>query len=169
VPLVSDDSEEYKEHVEFFRWFRGGYLSAFSQAEFTLGRLVSRFNLKPFVAEKYNNIQAGFSARLSSFSSLFSDHDMLAEYREWATLSASELEARYARRNFLAHGFARFEASTEQWDIRRIKYIKGNPWNEETMTLTPSDFIPISSRMSINTQRIVEVAMQLNIKFDLEF
>ena len=155
--------------IDNFNTFRGGFLSSFAQIEFTVGRLLARFNdTSPFEGT-LNTVRFRVESRVDAFEDFFSTRSELVDYKAEAVFLCSKLRTTYDLRNFLAHGIVRFDVDTGTFTIRRILPAPNNPWQEVHIEIL-SEAVPSHiSEMSLFCQRFMFFAREINDKYQLQF
>ena len=170
MPWVSrPPSPETQIEVDNFNTFRGGFLSSFAQIEFTIGRLLARFNGTPPFDGALDTVKFRFESRVDAFEKFFSTRVELVDYKDEAEFLCSKLRTTYDLRNFLAHGIARFDVDTGIFTIRRILPAADNPWQEVHIEIRSEAVHSYLSDMSLFCQRFMYFAREINDKYQLQF
>jgi len=170
MPWVSrPPSPKAKTLIDDFNTFRGGYLNSFAQMEFTVGRLLSRFNVTPPFEATLNSVKYRFESRLDAFESLLASRPELASFKKQGMALCSRIRDTYDLRNYFAHGIVRLEIETQLFTVRRILPSKEDPWQEVSIEIHPDQIAPEVSKMGLLTQEFMHFARDLSEEFDLEF
>ncbi|MEM6555500.1 MAG: hypothetical protein AAF642_06485 [Pseudomonadota bacterium] len=163
MPWVSrPPTRETQAIIDDFNTFRGGFLNSYAQMEFTVGRLLSRFNAtSPFIGSQ-NGVNFRFESRLDAFEKLLEERNELREYCSQGLKLCSRLRATDQLRNYFAHGIVRYEAENLTFTIRRILPSKEDPWKEVALEIDASEIAPKLSEMSLLTQEFMYFARELS-------
>jgi len=170
MPWVSrPPSPEIQAKVDLFNTFRGGYLSAFAQMEFTVGRLLSRFNSTDPFSGALNEVKFRFESRVDTFEEFFISRPELQNFTADALELCTGLRERYDLRNFLAHGIVRFDAETDEFTVRRILPSQSDPWQEVSLVVPFEVVAGELSKMSLFCQRFMFFAREVSETYQLDF
>ena len=137
--------------------------------EFTVGRLLSRFNVTSPFSGSQDGVKFRFESRLVAFEKLLKERDELRSYRSQGLKLCSRLRAKDQLRNYFAHGIVRYEAENMTFTIRRILPSKKDPWEEVALDIHVSEIAPKLSDMSLLTQEFMYFARDLSEQFALQF
>ncbi len=169
MPLVSEPSDEAKEIVDQFRWFRGGTLSGFAQLEFSMCRLLSGMKERPDEFDGLNKFPYRAESRANLFKQVFQTNDSLLTFREQAVFISDHFLILIELRNYLAHGFSRINMQTNKIEIRRFVPTKTNEWNEDQWNLDFSKLVPLGQEIDEYTNSSVGFCIEVSNHFQLDF
>lgn len=170
MPWVSrPPSPETQQLIDDFNTFRGGYLNSFAQMEFTVGRLLSRFNVTPPFEHALDNVKYRFESRIDALENLLVDKSELTQAKKQGLVLCSRIRSTYDLRNYFAHGIVRLDVDTLVFTVRRILPEKNDPWHEVSIDIHAKQIAPELSRMSLLTQEFMHYARELSENFGLEF
>lgn len=170
MPWVSKaPSPEVQERVDLFNLFRGGFLASFAQVEFTMGRMLSRFNDTPPFEGSFDKPKFKVEGRVDAFQEFFESRSELKNYSEQATQLCNKMREKIELRHFLAHGLVRFDVSANHFTVRRIQPSSDDPWNEIEIDI-PADVLPNEiSKMGLFAQEFMYFAREVSENYSLEF
>lgn len=170
MPWVSHPPNPKTQAVtDDFNTFRGGYLNSYAQMEFTVGRLLSRFNVTPPFNGSQDGVKFRFDGRLRAFVSLLDERVELSEFKKQGIRLCAALRATDDLRNYFAHGIVRYDADTQIFTVRRILPSKDDPWQEVSLDIHATDIAPELSRMALLTQEFMYFSRSLSERFGLDF
>jgi hypothetical protein len=169
MPLMSEPSEQTQEILALFRWFRGGTLSAFSQVEFSLCRLLSRLRERPEFSPGLEVLPFKAPDRSKKFRKIFLDCDALHSHAERAVEICDTFDLIIEPRNFLAHGFARIDMPTRVVQMRRFQPVSGNTWNESQWDIPFDKMQPWGHQIDALAQAAVGLCIEVSSELDLDF
>jgi hypothetical protein len=170
MPWVSrPPNPETQAIVDDFNTFRGGYLNSYAQMEFTVGRLLSRFNVTPPFVGSQDEVKFRFEGRLRAFETLLLERVELSDFRKQGVTLCTRLRATDDLRNYFAHGIVRYEADTQIFTVRRILPSKEDPWRETSIEIHATQIASELSRMSLLTQEFMTFSRSLSEGFKLDF
>lgn len=170
MPWVSrPPTPETQAIIDNFNTFRGGFLNSYAQMEFTVGRLLSRFNVTPPFIGSQNEVKFRFESRLSAFELLLKEREELRAHNTQGLKLCARLRAKEQLRNYFAHGIVRYDAESLAFTVGRILPSKQDPWEEVALQIHASEIAPKLSDMSLLTQEFMYFARDLSERFGLEF
>ncbi len=169
MPLVSAPSDEAKEVVAQFRWFRGGTLSGFAQLEFSMCRLLSRMKERPNEFDGLDKFPYRAESRAHLFKQVFQTNENLQTFKEQAVLISDRFLVLIELRNYLSHGFSRINMQTKQIEIRRFVPTKTNEWNEDQWNLNFRTLVPLGQEIDEYTNFSVGFCIEVSNHFKLDF
>lgn len=162
-------SPEAQAVINDFNTFRGGYLNSFAQIEFTVGRLLSRFNVTPPFEGSQDDVKFRFESRLKAFEEFLRSRSELSDFSSQGLKLCEKFRAMEDRRNFFAHGIVRYDVDTHIFTVRRILPSREDPWQEVSIEIHATEIYPQVSRMSLLAQEFMHFARDLSDTFRLQF
>lgn len=170
MPWVSGPpSPEAKALIDNFNTFRGGYLNSFAQMEFSVGRILSRFDCTSPFEGSISHVRFRFEARLDALEEILQARCELEKFKEQGQKLCSNIRDTHQLRNYFAHGLVRLDLDSLTFTIRRILPEKGNPWREVELEIHANQIVPELSKMSLLCQEFMHFTRELSETFGLEF
>lgn len=169
MPLLREPNEETREILELFRWFRGGTVSAFSQVEFSMCRLLACMRDKPEFADALEKLPFKAPDRSKKFRSIFLSKEPLRPYGERAVEICDTFDLITVPRNFLAHGFARIDMPARIVQMRKFDPISGNTWNEAQWDIPFDRMETWGLQIDSLAQATVGLCIEVSNELDLGF
>jgi len=169
MPLLSEPSEEAQQIANLFRWFRGGTVSAFSQIEFSMCRLLACFRKKQEFSDGLERLPYNAEVRSQTFRSVFEKHAKLAPFASEACEICDAFDAIITLRSYMAHGFARIDMSQRVVQMRKFRPEKGNEWNEDQWDIAFEKLEPWATQIDALSQAAVNLCIRVSKAFDLGF
>jgi|JI10StandDraft_1071094.scaffolds.fasta_scaffold70665_1 hypothetical protein len=169
MPLLSDPSEEAQQVANLFRWFRGGTVSAFSQIEFSMCRLLSCFRKTQEFAEGLERLPYNAEARSETFRRVFEANTKLEPFVSEAREICDAFDAIITLRSYMAHGFARIDMNQRVVQMRKFRPEKGNEWNEDQWDIAFDKLEPWAMQIDALSQAAVGLCIRVSKTFDLGF
>ncbi len=170
MPWVSGPpSPEAQALIDNFNTFRGGYLNSFAQMEFSVGRLLSRFDCTPPFEDNASHVKFRFESRLDALEEILQTRRELEAFKVQGHKLCSKIRDTYQLRNYFAHGIVRLDLDSLTFTIRRILPEKGNPWREVDIEIHANQIAPELSKMSLLCLEFMHFTRELSETFGLEF
>jgi len=169
MPLIREPNAETQEVLQTFRWFRGGMVSAFSQVEFGMCRLLSCLRQRDEFAIELQRLPFKAPDRAKRFRSVFVTSELLSPYSERAAEIGDTFELIIVPRNFLAHGFARIDMPARTIQMRKFDPISGDTWNEAHWDIPFDRMEPWGRQTDSLAQATVALCIEVSEELGLEF